>query len=265
MNLARLTTKISTAHRVLRSRGITGVIDVMKAQADLRARLAAARHVKSVILDGCTFGLDRVPNTPMKAALLDQSYEAFERRAVQKYVDPELPVIELGGCIGVVSCITNHLLRNPRLHVVVEANPNAIPLLEAHRNRNGCGFEVVNAAIAYCAESVTFLPASDFCSNTLVQRSAEAEVTVPAVHLGDIAGQRKFERFSLICDIEGHESDLVLNEIDVLRKANIVILETHARIIGENKNRDLLRKLEETGLKMVDQDSYVVVMSRSAS
>jgi FkbM family methyltransferase len=264
MNLARLTTKISTARRVFRDQGITGVIGVMKEQADLRARLAEARDVKSVTLDGCTFGLDRVPNTPMKAALLDQSYEAFERRAVLQYVDPGLPVIELGGCIGVVACITNHLLSNPQQHVVVEANPNAVPLLEEHRRSNGCAFEVINAAVAYHASAVTFLPASDFCSNTLVQHSAEAAVTVPAIRLGDIAEQKKFDRFSLICDIEGHEYDLVRNEIDVLRKADIVILETHARIIGEEKNRELLSRLQETGLKMIDQDSYVVVMSKSA-
>ena len=214
-------------------------------------------------LDGCTFDLGRLPNTSMKLALLEDGYEALERRAVQRYLNINEPIIELGACIGVVACITNRLLVNPKMHVVVEVNPNAIPLLEDNRRRNQCQFEILNAAIAYNTDTVTFQPAGDLWANGLGQRNGEAAVTVRTIRLQDIANQRGFDSFTLICDIEGYEHDLVFNESEVLQKVNLLILETHARVIGDDKNSAMLRKLEETGLRAIDQDSYVLVMARS--
>ncbi len=58
-----------------------------------------------------------------------------------------------------------------------------------------------------------------------------------AVQLGSLVAERGFARFSLVCDIEGKEYDLVCHEIEVLKKADVIIMETHARIIGEEKNK----------------------------
>src|SRR6202011_2939129 len=111
-------------------------------------------------------------------------------------------------------------LRDPRLHIVVEANPNAIPLLDSNRVRNHCQFEIVNAAIAYGQTSITFIPATDFCFNSMVHGRGETAVTVPTTHLSTIVGQKRFDSFTLICDIEGFEFELVLNELELLRKAD---------------------------------------------
>jgi FkbM family methyltransferase len=262
IRLNDLSRKVSTALGIYRKEGIAGLASAVRDRIDLRLKLHAARKVTSVTLDGCTFELERVPNTPMKLALLQHEYERLERRAVLQHLNPDLPVIELGGCIGVVACITNRKLRDPQLHIVVEANPNAVPLLDRNRVQNRCEFEILNTAIAYGQSSVTFSPAADYCFNSLVHERGQAAVTVPATHLAGIVNRRGFESFTLICDIEGYEYELVLNELDVLRKADTIILETHARLIGEEKTAQLLRKLAETGLHVIDQDSYVVVMSR---
>lgn len=262
--LRQLIGKVGTAYRLLQADGISGVIDRGRHQAEVRAKLSAAKHINSVVLDDCIFSLERVPDTDMKVALLEKDYEIAERRAVQQYLNPDLPVIELGGCIGVVACITNRLLTNPQSHVVVEANPNAVPLIEDHRRQNHSEFEIVGAAIAYNTESVSFLPADDFCANYLHQRNGGARVTVPATTLGEIVDRKGFDSFTLICDIEGYEYDLVCNESEVLKKAQVLILETHSRIIGEEKNAAMLRKLEEIGMRKVREDSFVVVMERSA-
>jgi hypothetical protein len=68
-----------------------------------------------------------IPNNAIKVSLLKQRFERFERKAVLQHVNPEYPVVELGACIGVVACITNGILKNPVLHVVVEANPHVSP------------------------------------------------------------------------------------------------------------------------------------------
>jgi FkbM family methyltransferase len=214
-------------------------------------------------LDGCTFDVGRLPNLPIKLALLNKTYEDLERRAVLQYVRPELPVIELGACIGVVSCITNKLLNNPKAHVVVEANPNVLPHLNENRAANRCEFEILNAAIAYDKNSVTFTPSTDFWESSLERKNSSEPVTVETVRLGDIVSQRNFKSFTLICDIEGYEYDLVSHEADVLANADTIILETHARMIGEPKTVELLDTLQQLGFRTVLQDALVYVLRRS--
>ena len=162
-----------------------------------------------------------------------------------------------------MACITNRVLKGRRSHVVVEANPLAVPLIEENRTLNQCDFEIVNAAIAYGRETVTFTPALEFWGNSLEQKEGTEPVTVKTIRLGDIVEQKKMRSFTLICDIEGYEYDLVQHEADVLKHAETIILETHARMIGEAKNLELLSKLDEIGFEKIDEDASVIVLRRS--
>lgn len=261
--LSSLTRKLSTAFTLFQEDGIHGVISALQERADLRSKLSAAQATDSVNLDGCMFNLKQLPDTPMKLALFEKKYEDFERQAVFQYVDTDQPVIELGGCIGVVACVTNRMLKNPSSHVVVEANPNVLPFLEENRNHNQCQFEILNTAIAYDNDFVTFSPARDFWGNSLRGKNSGPTVTVNTMRLRDIVDQRGFDSFTLICDIEGHEYDLVFHEPDVLEKATLLILETHERLIGEEKNTQLLNKLNDLGFRAISQESAVIVMKRT--
>ncbi len=244
-----------TVSRILRDEGIGGL--------SLAVREWLAVRPRYVKLDGCTFVLREISNTAVKLLLASKEYEGFERRAVRQYVCSDSPVVELGGCLGVVACITNRALKKGTLHVVVEANPRVISLIEENRSRNECNFELLNAAIAYGQPTVTFCPSFDMPSNSLRENSADDLVTVATISLGDILRQRNIDSFTLICDIEGHEYDLVQNEAEVLKHAEIIILETHARMIGEAKNSELLAKLKEIGFETIDEEATVVVLKRS--
>ena len=257
--------KILTLRRLLQTKGFTGLVTGISDEISLQRQLFAARRQSVVELDGCRFDTSHMPNTPIKLELLKGSYESFERQAVQKYVKPALPIIELGGCLGVVSCISNHLLQDPRAHVVVEANPHVIPLLEANRLRNDCSFSIVNSAIAYEKNAITFQPERDL-RGTSLSRGGDAEpVTVAATDLRKIVEERKFTSFTLICDIEGHECELVEREPEIVKMADTIILETHARMIGEEKNEIMLQRLKDIGFQTVDTDVFVVVMRKSDS
>ncbi|MDR5727218.1 MAG: FkbM family methyltransferase [Terriglobia bacterium] len=245
-----------TASRILRDEGVDGLT--------LAVREWLAVRPKYVELDGCTFVLRQIPNTAVKLLLTKKEYEGFERRAVREYVRRSAPIVELGGCLGVVACITNRALEKGTSHVVVEANPRVISLIEENRTLNGCNFELLNAAIAYGQPTVTFCPSFDMPSNSLRENNGADLVTVNTVGLGDIIRQRNIDSFTLICDIEGHEYDLVQNESEVLKHAEIIILETHARMIGEAKNAELLDKLREIGFEKIDEEATVVVLKRPA-
>ena len=53
-------------------------------------------------------------------------------------------IVEFGGGIGVISCLANRRIGQRDRHIVVEANPHLIPLLEKNRSLNRCAFTVVN-------------------------------------------------------------------------------------------------------------------------
>ena len=263
--LSELTRTLLSASRAMREGGIGRVTALARSRADVELKLFAARKTESVTLDGCTFSLKRIPHGRMKLGLLMGTYEQPERTAVLKRLDPGLPVVELGGCIGVVACITNKILKNPSLHVVVEANPNLVPILEENRICNHCEFEVVNAALAYNQRDVTFYLSTDFRGGSIQHQKRGMPVSVGTTCLRDIVGKRGFGKFSLICDIEGFESDLVLNEADILAKADTVILETHPQLVGETRIGLMLNTLKELGFRHVDEDSSVLVMKQSAA
>jgi FkbM family methyltransferase len=253
-----LKNKILTVSSLLREGGPRSLFDYLW----LRLQVLTKEHKQKVRLDGCTFDLAGIPNGSTKLQLITNKYEWAERHAILRYLRRDIPVIELGGSMGVVACVTNKILKDPTAHVVVEANPLAIPRLEQNRRVNGRRFEIVNRAIAYGTDSVTFRPSTEMAGSSITRPGDEPPVTVPTVALGELAHDRGFKRFSLVCDIEGLEYDLVCQEAEVLRNADTIIMETHARFIGEEKFRDMMARLEQLGFGIVAQIGFVVVLQQ---
>lgn len=214
-----------------------------------------------VRLDGCKFTVDEtVLPANVVDLLFENNYEAPERAALKKFLDPELPVIELGGCLGVISCLTNRLLRHPEKHVLVEANPALMPLIEQNRERNGCRFKIVNAAVSYGAETITFKVDDNILASSL-NGDEQRAVVVSTVTLQRLLDQHGFKRVTLICDIEGAELQLVEHELDVLReRVGMIIMELHDRMVGDEPTQRMLEKLESVGFRLVSNDRDVVVM-----
>jgi FkbM family methyltransferase len=251
--------KIKTAYKLYRNGGVKNIYE----QSRLIWQLKTKVHKPDVRLSRCKFNLDRITDFPTKVELIMNKYEAPERWAVARYVRQDLPVVELGGSMGVVACVTNKLLKNPAAHVVVEANPLVIPQLELNRTLNRCQFQILNRALAYGMASVTFRPSSNVCISSITAVGDQAPVTVETIALKDIVRDHGFARFNLICDIEGLEYDLVAHEMDVLKKADTIILETHARFIGEEKCGLMMSQLKDAGFRVVKEIGYVVVLRQS--
>lgn len=263
-----LTRRLAKAKHLLRTEGPWSVVREISESVWLRLRLKMMAGKKTAELDGCTFSLKTIPDSFTKLFLLNGQYELPERRAVKRHLRRDLPVIELGGALGVVACTTNKLLTCPADHIVVEANPLAIPQLTSNKESNHCEFKIVNRAIAYAVDTVTFHPTIDLASNSLESDGTqlygtEQPVTVKAIQLGTIVTEHGFGRFSLVCDIEGKEYDLVGNEIEVLKKADVIIMETHARLIGEEKNRLLISRLTDAGFRVIEEDGFVTTLQQS--
>lgn len=216
-----------------------------------------------VRLDGCRFTIakDRVPANVVDL-LLSDLYEEPERKALRTFLDLELPVVELGACIGVVSCLTNRHLRKPENHVVVEANPALLPLLEENRARNGCRFKIVHAAVSHGAETITFSVDDNILASSMHGNHGQA-VAVSTVTLERLLNEHGFQQATLICDIEGAELELVDHELKTLgERISTIIIELHDRIVGQEPTQRMLASLEGAGFKIVSRDGDVVVLQK---
>lgn len=205
-------------------------------------------------LDGVTIYLDEdCISTKMKSRFFKRTYECPERYLIRRYLPINLPVIDLGACIGVTSCIINRRLFSPARQLSVEANPHLIPLLKRNRDRNQCQFKVVNAALAYGADEVTFYLHEKFVGGS-VQRETDDFLTVPATSLQALTESQGFDQFVLVCDIEGGEVELIRNELTLLKEHVIwFFVSTHDFIVGGDKIDWADTELQAHGFQLVEE------------
>jgi hypothetical protein len=88
-------------------------------------------------------------------------------------------------------------------------------------------------------------------------------VTVKTTELRQILQEERFDKFALICDIEGQEYELVMREADALRAAELIIMEVHPHVIGEAKVQTLMSGLADLGFKTIETSSRVTVLSKA--
>jgi FkbM family methyltransferase len=236
-----------------------------------RAPWYAGRSLKllksSVRLDGNKYVVPKNEQAEWFQGLLWlERYEVCERYAALKWLDPALPVIELGAAIGVVSCLVNSGLRERTRHICVEANPALIPVLRQNREHNGCQFVIKHGALAYGAVSVQFGVSDAFVESSTMARNAAHWVEVPAVQLERVLVDAAIEECSLICDIEGTELDLVAREGDCLRRrVRTIVLEVHPEQLGSDGINTLRDELARLGFAEQWRMDDVWVMRQAGS
>ena len=224
------------AVRCVRSRTIGRVVELMG---------------NRVRIDGMVFSTDSPAiATSDKSAMFVALYEVAERMLVGRWLPADLPIVEFGGGLGVVSCAANRKLTRREQHVVVEANPRIVGLLQQNRDLNNCRFQVVNKALAYGLESVKFTLQSNFLSGRIGGDSPEV-VAVPATSLKAVADASGFDQISVICDTEGAEALLVSEELDTLRqRVRFLLVEIHPEFLGNEGASQVVQTLESSGFTL---------------
>jgi hypothetical protein len=91
-------------------------------------------------------------------------------------------------------------------------------------------------------------------------------ISVAAITLGGILDSAGFDRFSLICDIEGAEADLVSHELSLISdRADFVLMEIHPRILGQAGANRVVEGLTGAGFTLVEQVGMNWAFVRSGS
>lgn len=201
-----------------------------------RLRLAQREHLGLVVerlgnqiaLRGLRYSVDHPSiSRRVKGDMALGYYEGQELALLARCPPPALPLLELGGSIGVVACRANQRLVDPTQHWVIEANPFLLPLLAHNRTLNRCQFQIVPVALGYTVEVSLTVARDHRASRTAAPLTSS--IQVEARSLAALATAAQVDRFGLICDIEGSEFDLLAQELDFLcQHVPWLLLELHA-------------------------------------
>lgn len=222
------------------------------------------RAGNTVKLDGCRLDVSSATfSTFQRGCLWLSRHEEPERIAVGRFLDPSLPVIELGASTGMLSCLINRRLGQPTAHVAVEANPDLIPVLQANRALNRCSFTVMHAAVAYDGQSIVFARGEDHLAGQARVQS-DSERRVDTTTLEKLLDAMNFRLATLVCDIEGMEIELWRHERETFRdRIAWVIVELHEPISGVEAVRQFIEELQAEGFTRVWECSWTRVFRNS--
>lgn len=228
------------------------------------AGLAFDVFCQSYRTEGMSFEIPRHLTTRIhRARFFLDTHEKQERAIVKRYINGNCTVLELGACLGVVSCLINRLIVDPKNHVAVEANPALIPILEANRNRNACAFRVVHGLVSKTSDGEFYLDDCIVVSGPVRQTARHIRVPVTTLHALEQRFELTFD--TLFMDIQGGEVEFIEQNLGELRRFHLVILELHPHLLGEQRTARCRSLLAEAGLRLIESDGLVEVWQRPPS
>lgn len=222
------------------------------------------------VLEGQCFLVPKSAPVGARLGLSQCRYEAPERRLLRKFLPTDMPVIELGGSYGIVSNVIRRHISPDQLHVIIEANADLLPIC-AHNVFLAGSFETVefmNVAIGYSCDGYLQFEVSNSHHGNKISTSKIEDVPtrmVKAMSLSDLT--KKYvckSEYSLVCDIEGAELEMLRRDGGALKKCKCLILETHPSVFSEmgSSVEEVMDLIAAAGLKIVARDQDVLVALR---
>jgi FkbM family methyltransferase len=205
--------------------------------------------------------------TPLTKSLLYYGiYEQKEVDFIKKYLNENDDVIELGSSIGVTGSIISYTQTNGR-YISVEADPS---LIDANRkniqlNRK-TEYVLINKAIDYFNKTVSFSASKSTLTGKLNRSgSDDSTITVETITLNEICETYKFNNFTLVCDIEGAEVTILLNDKNAIQKCEKMIIELHDTEYNGKTYLipDLVDLIVANNFKILDQNRSVFVFQKT--
>ncbi len=188
-----------------------------------------------VRIDGRRFYLDESsPIDPrLFFGLLAGYHESSERELAGSYLRPDIPLVDLGAGLGTVSICTSARLGIPFV-VACEPNPRVFGMLRRNMAANMVDGVAVCAGVWYSADKPRLALESDnWTSAALKDSTTPLSATAPEVKPTTLSALvsdylQGYERFQLVCDIEGGEWELFRREAGLLKERCLrIVVELH--------------------------------------
>jgi FkbM family methyltransferase len=169
----------------------------------------------------------------VKAMLFWNVYESAEIRFVQRYLKPDLDVVELGSSLGVMACQIRARLQSDRKLICVEANPPLALVIQQHLALNG--FEdnttVVVGAIDYSGGDTTHFITGENSLQGRKTHGVKGTTQTPAFTLEQLLKEHSMQDYALVCDIEGAEAGIIFQGGEALKGCRQIVIELHEIVL----------------------------------
>lgn len=135
----------------------------------------------------------------MRLRFINESYEYPEFFLIKKYMSKSDTFIELGGCIGFISCVASKISKSNN-NKVFEINPYLTETIKYNLSNNKCNTSVIHGAIT---NKKTFLLNSSKMTTSKI--CYDHGVEIPSYKMCDV---NIHNANTLILDVEGAEYDI---------------------------------------------------------
>ena len=193
-------------------------------------------------------------------------YEEIEAKMIINHLPLDTNVIELGGCLGIISALIRHRIGANAHHHIVEANPDLTEICFSNATntstKKNTSIEV--AAVDYSNKKYVNFVFGHHMHVGRVSKGQEKGIPTRTTTLSKLVTRIPKGPFALICDIEGAEEHLFEIEGSILSNISLLILETHPYMYsdGTNTQKKMLDCIASFGLKEIDREGDVVCFKR---
>lgn len=190
-------------------------------------------------------------------------YEREESKHLGNYLSPNAKVLELGSCLGFISCLTNKLIKDKDKHVVMEANPRLIEWIEKNKQENGCQFKIEHSIISSNAKNEFYI--HDLIVGGSTKRATPHKVVVEGMSFSDLRKKYGIEFDTLILDIEGGELDLLRNHQADIADFDKIFIEIHpfSNILTKAEAAECEDILKKIGFNNILKDGNFQIWDKS--
>jgi len=205
----------------------------------------------------------QLTDVPFRGRFMQNKYEKEEATHLSQYISPNDSVLELGSCLGYVSCLTNKLLQNKEQHVVVEANPNLIPWIEKNREENNCLFKIEHCIISLEKKNEFYI--HELIVGGSTKRKTAHKIAVEGTTFSALEKKYAMGFNTLIMDIEGGELDLFRKHRDEIGKFQKIFYEVHpfANILTIEEALECEKILTDLGFNLLLRDGNFQVWEKN--
>ena len=192
-------------------------------------------------------------------------YEETEAKMIINHLPLDTNVIELGGCLGVISALIRHRIGATAHHLIVEANPDLTKIcLSNATNTTTKNTNIVVAAVDYSNKKYVNFVFGHHMHVGHVSEAQEKGIPTRTTTLSELVKRIPKGPFALICDIEGAEEHLFAREVSLMSNISLLILETHPYKYsdGTNTQKKILDCIVSFGLQEIDREGDVVCFKR---
>lgn len=169
--------------------------------------------------------------------------EQQERFIVEKFLNEDETVLELGGRYGVISCLINKRIKNPRHHVVVEPDSTVWETLKNNLKTNGCAPYIVKGFIS---NEKLDLDSRGYISKAYKNPNSK----IPCYTLDEIKKLCNIKKFTvLVADCEGCLGSLFEENPQLYKELKMITFEEDCtdicdyKIIRENLEKNNFEEL----------------------